>query len=333
MTTACGLLSGEALAQAPTETPASQAPSGSSQAVALGHQGIELYNKRRWVEAYDKFSTAEALKHSPAFVLYMAHSKRQVGELLAARGLYQRVADEKLGDDAAKPFKDAQANAKAEIARLEKLIPILKLQITGTGADNARVEIDGQAITSADLNALRLDPGVRRIIARSTIGTVAQENVNLGVGARTEVLLTLRAPAPAPRPPATDAPGPHMNPSPLPPGADGEPRVGSIVPGAITLGLGVVGLGVGAVTGAIASGKKSDLDALCGSSPCPESARDTFDSAANMAHASTASFIAGGVLGAAGVTLLIVRPQLGGSSNSAARVVVSPGGASLKISF
>src|SRR5262245_45324754 len=76
-----------------TEPPAEPADSPErARALELGRQGLAHYNERRWVDAYERFERAEALVHSPVFVLYMARSKRELRELKNARVLYERIA-------------------------------------------------------------------------------------------------------------------------------------------------------------------------------------------------------------------------------------------------
>ena len=69
--------------------------------------------------------------------------------------------------------------------------------------------------------------------------------------------------------------------------------------GAVTA---IVGLGVGSVTGLIAAGKKSDLEAGCPDGQCPPGQHDTLDGAKTLGNVSTVGFLVGG----AGVVLTIV---------------------------
>jgi hypothetical protein len=79
--------------------------------------------------------------------------------------------------------------------------------------------------------------------------------------------------------------------------------------GLATAGVGVVGLGVGVALGVLAMNKKSD--AGCDSnSVCPtQPAADTLSDAKSAANASTAFFVAGGVLAAGGISLWLLAPS------------------------
>jgi hypothetical protein len=85
--------------------------------------------------------------------------------------------------------------------------------------------------------------------------------------------------------------------------------------GLVTAGVGVVGIGIGAVFGLMATSDKSnakcDSNGYCDSGPLHD--------ARNHADASTAGFVAGGVLLATGVALVLVAP-----SGSKASLQVAP---------
>jgi hypothetical protein len=80
--------------------------------------------------------------------------------------------------------------------------------------------------------------------------------------------------------------------------------------GWIGVGAGALGLGVGAVAGALALGKKGDLEAGCGSDlkACSSSAWDDAEGYNTLRIVSGVGFIAGGVAASAGVVLLLTAP-------------------------
>jgi hypothetical protein len=61
------------------------------------------------------------------------------------------------------------------------------------------------------------------------------------------------------------------------------------------LGVGVVGLGVGTVTGILALGKSSTVKNECSGTTCPLSAKNDVDSGRTVATISTIGFVVGGV--------------------------------------
>lgn len=94
------------------------------------------------------------------------------------------------------------------------------------------------------------------------------------------------------------------------------PPVATIAPPAPTrwpvfaaFGVGAAGVGLGAVTGALALGAKSTLDGECATkSTCPAAAQPDIDRLHTMSTLSTIGFIGGGLGLGAGVLLLVLRP-------------------------
>jgi hypothetical protein len=83
--------------------------------------------------------------------------------------------------------------------------------------------------------------------------------------------------------------------------------------GLVVAGVGVAGIGVGAVTGILAIGKHDDAVAACPSYPdrCPADGSGTRlnEQARDLASVSTIAFIGGGVLVVAGAVLFFVAPS------------------------
>lgn len=82
----------------------------------------------------------------------------------------------------------------------------------------------------------------------------------------------------------------------------------------ITLGtLGLVGIGIGAGLGAVAIGKKGEVDDLCPDlNNCTEEGIAINDEAKTAATISTIGFIAGGALLVTGIVLWVALPSESG---------------------
>ncbi len=93
-----------------------------------------------------------------------------------------------------------------------------------------------------------------------------------------------------------------------PPPSHPPPSAGSRLLGFITLGVGAVGLGIGAATGALSLSRVSDLEARCGGYRCTPAEEPDAHRAKTLGTISTAAFVVGGVAAAAGVVLLVIRP-------------------------
>src|SRR5262249_30271223 len=87
-----------------------------------------------------------------------------------------------------------------------------------------------------------------------------------------------------------------------------SPKAMRKTPGFAALGGGVVGVGLGAVTGGIALGKHGSLADACPNG-CPSSSQADIDSYHTMGTLSTVGFIVGGVALAAGAVLVITAPK------------------------
>jgi len=88
---------------------------------------------------------------------------------------------------------------------------------------------------------------------------------------------------------------------------------------------GIVGLGLGAIFGAVASSSWSSAQKECGSpTSCPNYAQGAsdHDAATSAATMSTIGFITGGALVAGGLTLFLTAPS---TSSTATAVSIVPG--------
>jgi hypothetical protein len=72
----------------------------------------------------------------------------------------------------------------------------------------------------------------------------------------------------------------------------------------------VLGLGVGAVTGAVSLSQASSIKSQCNGNACPSNLKDEHDRAVVLGNVSTATFVIGGAaLATGGVLLYLSRPQ------------------------
>jgi len=263
-------------------------------AIGLAKQAKDKYDQGEWKGALDLFDAAEARAHSPVLVLYAARCRRNLGELVEARRLFKRVADEPLGPSAPAPFREAQINAAADLAAIDKRIPVLIID-RRRAPDNWTVTVDGVAVSAPQLS---LDPGRHRIEAGS--GRFERE-VALDEAARVTVIIE-----PSGASSGADASG----------GGDDAPMASeevdfgaSIGPGLITAGLGAAGLGVGVALRVLALNKVSGVKDRCDGNQCLAQDAAEVDSAVAFQTVSTVLFAVGGTAVAAGVVLMIVLPQ------------------------
>ncbi|NUO52380.1 MAG: hypothetical protein HOV80_26320 [Polyangiaceae bacterium] len=273
---------------------------------AHGEEALALHAAGKFQEAFTKFETAERIAHSPVFVVWMARSKRAIGELRAAQGFYQRVVSEALPADASPNWQQAKAEAEVELKALSQRIPSIKVTVAAGSAVPSALTLDGAAIAIGD--PIAVDPGEHRIEATSEGGAVVTRNVRVEEGQPTAIVsLDLQK---------TSAPA----------GGGGGDLV---IPGAVLLGVGGASLIAGAVTGAYALVLAGEIEEGCVGNQCLATDADKADDADALARASTGTLIAGGVLAVTGIVLIAVDP--GGSETALLRV--GPTWAGLDIRF
>jgi hypothetical protein len=300
-----------------------QSDSERAGARAAASEGLKAFKAGDFAKSADLFSRAESLVHAPPHLLYYARSQEKLGKLVKAHEAYVKITRETLAADAPAAFRDAAEKAKAELQALEPRLPYLTINVSGDGAADAVVTMDGKPVPKALVGVpTPMDPGehelqatgneVQSAVAKVTLAESARESVALELVAAPGVMPPGAAPAapegtdtgPGEQPPiGQDTPPPTQDPG---GGGMSGMRIGSYV----ALGVGVVGLGAGTFFALRASGKYSDADALCSNGNCPpdkKSEIDDLDSAGDSAKTTaTIGFIVGGVGIATGVTLLLL---------------------------
>jgi hypothetical protein len=145
-------------------------------------------------------------------------------------------------------------------------LPRLRVSVRGLEGVRSEVRIDGRKLDDALVGVDNpLDPGTHRIEVTTPGRTPEVREVTLLEGDRKEVAIEVVALE------ATPAPEPVAPPAP-PPVAEKETALGApAIASFATAGAGVL---LGTISGSIALGKRSDLEAAC-EADCPPSMRDT----------------------------------------------------------
>lgn len=277
------------------------------QARVVGEEGLTRYDAGDFKGALEKLDRAYALYPAPTLGLYSARALVKLGRLLEGSRRYLEVSRATLEADATDQLKQAQADATAEYGVLEKRIPVLRVEATNAAMTDIAITLNGTPVASSELaQGRRLDPG--KYVVQGVHGSETKStDVVLRESEQKVAVLQFTAPAAAPPPPIVGT-----APSPSTPTDPGKPKPASSQRtfGWVLLTLGGIGVGVGAVTGIMASGKKSDLENACPDlSHCPESSRGDVDSYNNLRTVSSIGFIGGGVGVAAGIVLVLTAPK------------------------
>lgn len=279
-----------------------------SAARQLGTDGVQAYQAGEYDKASERLERAFSLLEAPSLGLWSARALEKRGQLVKAAERYLKTTrlPVEAGGEAAVQER-AKSDAAAELEALKPRIPALVISIEGANPEEVEVTVNGAPIKTALIGTARpTDPGVVEVVARSGQEEVRQ-TVELAEGQSRTLTLNLEtgeAVASA-GPDPTDAP-PKDAGAPAPSG----PKARWQIPvGWTTLGLGVAGLAVGGVAAGMAAGEYETASAGCNDNSCPDGFEDQIAGYNTLRIVSSVGFIAGGVLAAAGITLLITAPK------------------------
>jgi hypothetical protein len=277
-------------------------PADIAAARSLGQEGVKLADAGNCAEAIDRLTRAEKIFHAPTTLGRLGECQVQIGKLIEGTENLNRVVREPLASTAPPAFVAAQERAGRVLAEAKPKIAKLRIAVNGPPNVPVTVTVDGEHVPRANLEANRpMDPGEHVVEATSPGYTKASAKVHLAEGAAESVTLSLEA---AP-PPVGVAPVPVPVTPDTPSDGGGHRRR---VPAFVALGVGAAGVGIGAVFGIMALGKKSDLDGACTAGKiCPSSQQDTIDSGQTFGTVSTIGFGVGIVGIGVGTYLLLTN--------------------------
>jgi hypothetical protein len=314
-----------------TASPALARAQGSNEAAAtaLFDEGRKLMAERRWAEACPKLAESERLAPSGGTLLNLADCYEHTGQTASAWAAWKDVASR--ANAAGKG--DVEKRALAKAAALEPTLAKLTIAVdAGSDVEGLDVKRDGVAVGHAAFGtAIPVDPGAHVVEAtapKKKTFTAKVEVAPRQTDARVTVALEDEPQAVAPPPVATAAAPAEEKPS---TGSDGSTLK---TVGLVTGAVGILGLGTGAVFGFIAKSKNDQAlePQNCRTSTlCTQAGLSLTDDAKRAATVSTVSFIAGGVLVAAGVTLWLAAPSRDRRTGVRVAPVVAQSGGGLSL--
>jgi hypothetical protein len=311
---------------------------------SLMQEGRELRDKGDLQGALKRFQAADGIMHVPTTGLEVARTQATLGLLVEARDTIAAIRKTPPKPNEPEPFAEARNKADELDSSLDGRIPSLTIAVDGAGAgETVTISIDGVQVPAAALGLPRkVDPG-HHVVTGKTATAEGSQEIDVREKEQKQVQLTLAPGSTTPPMGANDTSGTSQEPLP-----EGE-QTTSHSPGWLTwagAGVGVVGIGVGSVTGLMELSKTSSLGS--GNPPeCPNKmcvtaqAKSDRDSALTLSTISTVSFIVGGIGAAVAVGSLIIGHPIPSASTapvpSAARLDVTPwvglGAAGLRGSF
>lgn len=283
----------------------------------LGIEGVRLAEAGKCTEAIEKLSRAESLYHAPTILGRLGECQVNVGQIVMGTENLNRVVREQLAPNAPKPFKDAQVRAQKVLDAALPRIGYLTVLVEPKDA-KLTVTVSGAPVPAALIGAERpTDPGTHEIVASAPGYLTQKTTVQLAEAGRETVTLQLVPDPNAPKEAPVVAPV-VTPPPPPPPPPPPETNQGRKTASYVLLGVGVTGVAVGSITGAMAISKKGNLD--CPQNHCSGSQADDLDSARSLALVSTISFAVGIPSAIAGTVLLLTS----GSSSQKAETSKPP---------
>lgn len=280
-------------------------------ATDIGKMALSLFSSGKFREAYETFQTADRMEHSPVFELYMARCKRSAGELLAARPIFEKVANEQLAEGASPNWQNAKADATKELADLDAKTP--SIEVLAGDQLGVKATLDGADVELA--KAIKVDPGDHVVKATKAAEAPIEKKVHVVEGQPTEHV-TIAFPVAIVAPPNKGTPA-------------GEQDKSSWPSGGWFLGGGGVALAAGVIMGSAALSMAGDVNGACVNHECFKADEPKANTAKTLGVVSTIAFITGGALATTGVVLLIVKP----GKKSAASVGIGPGSVTARVAF
>jgi hypothetical protein len=280
-----------AVASAQGPAPVSEADRATARQLAM--DGKTALDRRDYTVAADRFTRAEALVHAPTLLVGLARAQTGLGKWVVATELYRRILREGVAPGAPQAFVEALKDAQKELDDLEPRVPSVIINVKGPVKS---VTLDGAVVPAAALGVKRpADPGTHVIRAEADGQPPVQVTVTLAERKVETATLELKGTALTPG-------------GPPPPSRAGGSPLRTL--GIVGIGVGGASLVMGAVTGGLAVSKHSELVKKCLGAQCPPSEYGTLDSFRLMSSLSTAGVVAGGVLAAAGVVLVVTAPKV-----------------------
>jgi hypothetical protein len=308
-------------------TAAAQGAPGTDAKAATAHfeRGVTFYKAKQFADALAEFRASYAAVPSPNSHLYVARCLAASGDVAAAFSEFDAVVAEAetraLGEPKYAPTRDT---ARLERDELGEKIALVTFVVPGADPA-ATLEVGGRPVARERWSTpTPVKPGATEIVLRGATGTIATLSITFTPGEKRAVTVEAPAAGPATPAPATVAPAPARH--------DGSSRAWMRPAAYVAGGVGVAGLVMFAVGGAMANSTYATLQAEC-VGPCPQeragdvSAGKTQQTVANVG-------LALGVIGvASGVTLFLLAPRAGHDAAATSELVVGPGWSGLRGRF
>jgi hypothetical protein len=293
-------------------------------AEALFRSGREAAAKGDWLTACDRFAASNRLDSTPGTILNLARCREELGQLASAWQYYQEAAQKLPPTDRRHAL--AVERAEALSARLPRVTLVLASSPEGTTVEQNGAPLDTNVLGVP----LPVDPGVQKVVVRAPGHEDWTLEFEVREGEQVEKTLQLGALATPRERHESGARVPVEAAGAQGDAASSAPDDSSRTWGYVATGVGVVGIGVGAVTGLLAIDAMHEVEnAGCSGRYCDSEGVAAAERGSKMATASTIGFAVGAASLGVGIYLLLFEGEDGGGVK--AGVTPTAGGATLAI--
>jgi hypothetical protein len=282
----------------------------------LFREGREDFDKGDYARACPKFAESQRLDPAPGTLLNLAVCEEHLGNLRSARERLTTLLPQlSVGDERAPFARELLAKIDARLSRL-----VLSLS-PGAPAGTEVKDAEGEVLPLG--SEIVLEPGDRTLTVSAPGRSPSTLRLSLAAGQRES-----REVAPQPLLGEVKTPAQVGPTGPAPASAGGGPSALRLV-GFASASVGVVALGVAAVSGAVLLSKKGRVDELCPNKQCSADGLKVLDDANRtpilpINTASWALAIAG--VGVGATLIVLTRETAPNAPKAAAFVTALPGG-------
>ena len=280
-------------------------------ASTLFQQAVVKMEAEQFSEACPLLEESYKLDAKPGTLFTLANCRDREGKVASASARYGEYvrAHARMNEADQQKHGERAAMAEARMRELEPQVPALKLTWQNELPAQVKIRVDDVEWAGRTPNLpLPLDPGPHEIIVSQPGAPDTKRVVTLELGKPTTFDLDseITFVKPPVEKPTSISPSVQSVPS-MKPGTNHR-KIG----GFVTLGLGGAGLVFGGVMGMLALTEKQTVGEHCHGAAgydCDATGMSAVANMRNYATPSTAGFIAGGVLAATGLVLVVTMPK------------------------
>jgi hypothetical protein len=268
-----------------------------AEAERLFREGVRLRDAGDFNAACPKFADSFAADPAPGTLVNLGDCEARIGKLVAANEHYKLAV-------AGFPKGDKRRELVAQkAAAIEPRIAHLAIKLLSSVPESARVMRGGSPFDRKENGVpVAVDPGTLSVVVSASERKDAVYDVTLAEGQTQELQVDVGAPLDAKV--VVVVPPPSEKKGAVP--ASGTPTLRTA--GYVVGGVGVMSVGVGVVTGILAAGKASTVKEHCNTTTyaCDSDGVDAAKAGNVLAPVSTITLIAGGILAAGGITMVVL---------------------------